>query len=61
MYKVKCDKCGHMLENNEDETDINIRCKENNIDRNVQLCAACTRQFNEHFMKNKIGYRKDNN
>ena len=61
MYKVKCDRCGHMLENNEYVTDINIRCKENNIDRNVQLCMTCAGQFNEHFMKNKIGYRKDNN
>lgn len=59
--KVKCDRCGHILENYEYETDINIRCKENNIDRDVRLCMTCARQFNEHFMKNKIGYRKDNN
>lgn len=59
--KVKCDRCGHILKNNEYETVINVRCKENNIDRNVRLCMVCARQFNEHFMKNKIGYRKDNN
>ena len=59
--KVKCDRCGHILKNNEYETVINVRCKENNIDRNVQLCMVCARQFNEHFMKNKIGYRKENN
>lgn len=58
--KVKCDRCSHILKNNEYEMVINIRCKENNIDRSVQLCMVCARQFNEHFMKNKIGYRKDN-
>ena len=58
MLIVKCDRCGHILENYEYETILNIRCKENNIDRNVYLCMRCAIQFNEHFMKNKIGLRR---
>ena len=62
MLRVECDRCGHILENYEYETEtvLNIQCKKNNIDRNIYLCMHCAIQFNEYFMKNKIGYRKDN-
>ena len=59
MIRIQCDRCGHILENSEYETILNIQCKEDNINKYVQLCMNCTRQFNEYFMKNKIGYRKD--
>lgn len=59
MLIVKCDRCGHIIENDEYTTVINVQDKEHNIGLQLHLCRGCTRQFNEYFMKNRIGYTKD--
>ena len=61
MLRVQCDRCGHLLEENEMKNGIMINAISlDNFDNKqvFYLCGKCTKQFNEYFIKNKIGYKK---
>lgn len=62
MLRVQCDGCGHLLEESEMKSGIMINAStidDLSADEHIfYLCGKCTKQFNEYFIKNKIGYKK---